>query len=191
MTLFHLWDLPGDVLAAPESASGLDRCNLSLSLSLSHVYTFNLQRGSHRGLRTVGCCPTPSLSETSAASKLQNYFKITEGGLNLPNFLVEPVTNQPFSGFAHNESGKLSGRTLHDFTSAALSTLLVGRSMVDWARGRGPWAGPARPVVNTTAWAGEPHNDLNASSRGIFVEPITNLEKRGLKVRPSTFGPIF
>ena len=29
-----LWDLPGDVLAAPESASGLDRCNLSLSLSL-------------------------------------------------------------------------------------------------------------------------------------------------------------
>ena len=33
--LFHLWDLPGDVLAAPESASGLDRCNLSLSLSLS------------------------------------------------------------------------------------------------------------------------------------------------------------
>ena len=35
MTLFHLWDLPGDVLAAPESASGLDRCNLSLSLSLS------------------------------------------------------------------------------------------------------------------------------------------------------------
>ena len=32
MTLFHLWDLPGDVLAAPESASGLDRCNLSLSL---------------------------------------------------------------------------------------------------------------------------------------------------------------
>ena len=34
MTLFRLWDLPGDVLAAPESASGLDRCNLSLSLSL-------------------------------------------------------------------------------------------------------------------------------------------------------------
>ena len=33
MTLFHLWNLPGDVLAAPESASGLDRCNLSLSLS--------------------------------------------------------------------------------------------------------------------------------------------------------------
>ena len=32
MTLFHLWNLPGDVLAAPESASGLDRCNLSLSL---------------------------------------------------------------------------------------------------------------------------------------------------------------
>ena len=30
MTLFHLWDLPGDVLAAPESASGLDRCNISL-----------------------------------------------------------------------------------------------------------------------------------------------------------------
>ena len=28
MTLFHLWDLPGDVLAAPESASGLDRCTL-------------------------------------------------------------------------------------------------------------------------------------------------------------------
>ena len=35
MTLFRLWDLPGDVLAAPESASGLDRCNISLSLSLS------------------------------------------------------------------------------------------------------------------------------------------------------------
>ena len=31
MTLFHLWDLPGDVLAAPESASGLDRCHISLS----------------------------------------------------------------------------------------------------------------------------------------------------------------
>ena len=31
MTLFHLWDLPGDVLAAPESVSGLDRCNISLS----------------------------------------------------------------------------------------------------------------------------------------------------------------
>ena len=37
MTLFHLWNLPGDVLAAPESASGLDRCNTSLSLSLSRV----------------------------------------------------------------------------------------------------------------------------------------------------------
>ena len=36
MTLFHLWILPGDVLAAPESAPGLDRCNISLSLSLSH-----------------------------------------------------------------------------------------------------------------------------------------------------------
>ena len=32
---FILWDLPGDVLAAPESALGLDRCNASLSLSLS------------------------------------------------------------------------------------------------------------------------------------------------------------
>ena len=38
MTLFHLWNLPGDVLAAPESASRLDRCNLSLSLSLSLDY---------------------------------------------------------------------------------------------------------------------------------------------------------
>ena len=37
MTLFHLWDLPGDVLAAPESASGLDRCNLSLSLSSARL----------------------------------------------------------------------------------------------------------------------------------------------------------
>ena len=36
MTLFHLWNLPGDVLAAPESASGLDRCNISLSLSLDN-----------------------------------------------------------------------------------------------------------------------------------------------------------
>ena len=31
------WDLPGDVLAAPESALGLDRCNTSLSLSLGNV----------------------------------------------------------------------------------------------------------------------------------------------------------
>ena len=30
---FILWDLPGDVLAAPESALWLDRCNTSLSLS--------------------------------------------------------------------------------------------------------------------------------------------------------------
>ena len=37
MTLFHLWNLPGDVLAAPESASGLDRCNLSLSLFLARL----------------------------------------------------------------------------------------------------------------------------------------------------------
>ena len=35
MTLFHLWDLPGDVLAAPELASGLDRCNISLSMLMS------------------------------------------------------------------------------------------------------------------------------------------------------------
>ena len=41
MTLFHLWDLPGDVLAAPESASGLDRCNLSLSLSLPGSGSFS------------------------------------------------------------------------------------------------------------------------------------------------------
>ena len=32
---FIFWDLPGDVLAAPESALGLDRCHTSLSLSLS------------------------------------------------------------------------------------------------------------------------------------------------------------
>ena len=32
---FIFWDLPGDVLAAPESALRLDRCNTSLSLSLS------------------------------------------------------------------------------------------------------------------------------------------------------------
>ena len=31
---FIFWDLPGDVLAAPESALGLDRCYTSLSLSL-------------------------------------------------------------------------------------------------------------------------------------------------------------
>ena len=30
---FIFWDLPGDVLAAPESGLGLDRCNTSLSLS--------------------------------------------------------------------------------------------------------------------------------------------------------------
>ena len=34
-TVYVFWDLPGDVLAAPESALGLDRCNTSLSLSLS------------------------------------------------------------------------------------------------------------------------------------------------------------
>ena len=34
-TVFVSWDLPGDVLAAPESALGLDRCHPSLSLSLS------------------------------------------------------------------------------------------------------------------------------------------------------------
>ena len=49
MTLFHLWDLPGDVLAAPESASGLDRCNLSLSLSLIPIdyvaIFYNLSNG--------------------------------------------------------------------------------------------------------------------------------------------------
>ena len=32
---FISWDLPGDVLAAAESALGLNRCNTSLSLSLS------------------------------------------------------------------------------------------------------------------------------------------------------------
>ena len=52
MTLFHLWDLPGDVLAAPESASGLDRCNLSLSLSLNDTmnYCKNLTRVIHGNL---------------------------------------------------------------------------------------------------------------------------------------------
>ena len=34
---FILWDLPGGVLAAPESALGLDRCKTSLSLSLSTI----------------------------------------------------------------------------------------------------------------------------------------------------------
>ena len=37
---FNFWDLPWDVLAAPESALGLDRCNTSLSLSLSLSYFF-------------------------------------------------------------------------------------------------------------------------------------------------------
>ena len=32
--VFVFWDLPRDVLAAPESALGLDRRNTSLSLSL-------------------------------------------------------------------------------------------------------------------------------------------------------------
>ena len=49
----------------------------------------------------------------------------------------------------------------------------VGRQPVR-APGRGAWAGLARPVVNTTAWAGQPHNDLKASSREVFVEPVTN-----------------
>ena len=61
---------------------------------------------------------------------------------------------------------------------------IVGRSMVDWARGRGDRAAPARPVVNTTAWAGEPHNDLSASSRGILVEPVTDRKKT------RAFGPV-
>ena len=39
MTLFHLWNLPGDVLAAPESAQGWIGV-ISLSLSLSHPYTY-------------------------------------------------------------------------------------------------------------------------------------------------------
>ena len=54
MTLFHLWDLPGDVLAAPETASGLDRCNISLSLSLS--LSLSADRGStcsHQPLRLL------------------------------------------------------------------------------------------------------------------------------------------
>ena len=48
----------------------------------------------------------------------------------------------------------------------------VGRQPVR-APGRGEWAGPARPVVNTTAQAGEPHNDLNARSREIFVAKLS------------------
>ena len=35
MTLFHLWDLPGNALAAPESASGLDRCYIYI-----HTYIY-------------------------------------------------------------------------------------------------------------------------------------------------------
>ena len=56
-----------------------------------------------------------------------------------------------------------------------------------WALGRGDRAAPARPVVNTTAWAGEfePHNDLSASSRGILVEPITNRKTK------RAFSPFF
>ena len=42
MTLFHLRNLPGDVLAASESASGLDRCDISLSLSLWDTATLLL-----------------------------------------------------------------------------------------------------------------------------------------------------
>ena len=58
MTLFHLWNLPGDVLAAPESASGLDRCPLSLSLCVCvhacfhivlHVFGVSGILGTHLG----------------------------------------------------------------------------------------------------------------------------------------------
>ena len=39
MTLFHLWNLPGDVLTAPESVSGLDRCNIYIYLYIStYIY---------------------------------------------------------------------------------------------------------------------------------------------------------
>ena len=56
MTLFHLWDLPGDVLAAPESASGLDRCNLSLCLSLSARELFE-RRAASTIIRTCDSFP--------------------------------------------------------------------------------------------------------------------------------------
>ena len=42
---FIFWDLPGDVLAAPESALGLDRCDTSLSLSLCPTPGYKLPVG--------------------------------------------------------------------------------------------------------------------------------------------------
>ena len=77
MTLFHLWDLPGDVLAAPESASGLDRCNLSLSLShAQHGGGNSAQHAQHgaaiRAARPARCCKlrsTPSTATESGAAR--------------------------------------------------------------------------------------------------------------------------
>ena len=71
MTLFHLWDLPGDVLAAPESASGLDRCNLSLSLAVGQdearyvrfkAYCMHVSPLHHASCISpvwLGMCPSP------------------------------------------------------------------------------------------------------------------------------------
>ena len=63
--------------------------------------------------------------------------------------------------------------------------LYISNNTVDWGPGRGAWAGPARPVIDTTAWAGEPHNALIASRRGLLVELVTNLENK------RAFGPFF
>ena len=62
MTMFHLWNLPGDVLAAPESASGLDRCNISLSLSLvlEYVVRVGFEEAMWGNMRSFGrqrCAP--------------------------------------------------------------------------------------------------------------------------------------
>ena len=42
-------------------------------------------------------------------AKFLKYVKKNENGLILPHFFVEPITNQPFAGVAHNEPGKFSG----------------------------------------------------------------------------------
>ena len=42
-------------------------------------------------------------------AKFLEYVKKNESGLILPHFFVEPRTNQPVGGVAHNEPGKLSG----------------------------------------------------------------------------------
>ena len=57
------------------------------------------------GFRGPGCVA----GRPVLLANFQNYVKKNESGLILPKNFVEPVTNQPFAGVAHNEPGKFSG----------------------------------------------------------------------------------